>query len=422
MFDSAPSRVAGTNGPSALEKKAKSWMPLALAVVAAFVFYLSTKATQPHFDYTYRIAGALLNGHLGLLHQPPSWLNEMVPTGGEYYSVFPLGAVLAVVPVALLRKIGLVHEFPGLVLAAVIAGACIYFFFELSGIEDNSLGRRILLALFPIFGTWTWCNLGFGGAWQIALGFALLGETAALYFTLDRPRPLLAGICFALAFGNRTEVILTFPIFAYFWFFRGTANLQPDVRDTTVGLRRDWKSLLRFLAVPTALCICTAVYNFARFHSIFDFGYARIPDVLREPWYREGLFSLSAIPWNAYKMLLEGMQSINQFPYFRPYAFGCSIFLGSPFLFLLFREGGRYRKICWIAIGILTLALWCHGNPGGWQFSYRYGMVLLPWMFLLLIGNGPRKISNSELALFIASIAINAVATYEFLWINEIKP
>jgi hypothetical protein len=227
MFDSAPSRIAGTNEPSAYEEKAKSWMPLALAVVAAFVFYLSTKATQPHFDYTYRIADALLKGHLGLLHQPPSWLNEMIPLGGEYYSVFPLGAVLAVVPVALLRKIGLVHEFPGLVLAAVIAGACVYFFFQLSGIEHNSLGRRILLALFPIFGTWTWCNLGFGGAWQIALGFALLGETAALYFTLVRPRPLLAGICFALAFGNRTEVILTLPIFVYFWFFRGTANLQP---------------------------------------------------------------------------------------------------------------------------------------------------------------------------------------------------
>jgi hypothetical protein len=37
----------------------------------------------------------------------------------------------------------------------------------LSGIQHNSLGRRILLALFPIFGTWTWCNLGFGGAWQV---------------------------------------------------------------------------------------------------------------------------------------------------------------------------------------------------------------------------------------------------------------
>ena len=36
----------------------------------------------------------------------------------------------------------------------------------------------------------------------------------------------------------------------------------------------------------------------------------------------------------------------------------------------------------------------CHGNPGGWQFSYRYATILLPWMFLLLAGNGPAKFLN----------------------------
>jgi hypothetical protein len=421
MFDSAAGNVAGTDEPSVPGKKVSFWVPLTLAVAAALLFYFSTKATQTHFDYTYRIAGALLKGHVGL-QESPSWLNELIPMEGEYYSVFPLGAVVAMLPVALMRKAGMVREFPGLGLAAVIAGACVYFFFGLSGIENNSFGRRIMLALLPVFGTWTWCNLGFGGAWQLALGFALLGETAGLYFTLVRPRPLLAGIFFALAFGNRTELILTLPIFIYFWFFRGTANAQPEVGETTALPPRDWKPLLRFVAVPIALGLCTAAYNFARFHSIFDFGYARIPGVLQEPWYRGGLFSISAIPWNAYKMLLEGMQSIPQFPYFRPYAFGCSIFISSPFLFLLFRQGGRYRKVCWIAIATLTLFLWCHGNPGGWQFSYRYGMVLLPWMFLLLVGNGPRKISIPELTLFAASIAINAVAVHQFLWINEIKP
>ena len=33
----------------------------------------------------------------------------------------------------------------------------------------------------------------------------------------------------------------------------------------------------------------------------------------------------------------------------------------------------------------------CHGNPGGWQFSYRYATILLPWMFLLLAGNGLQR-------------------------------
>ncbi len=68
---------------------------------------------------------------------------------------------------------------PGFV-AAVVVGFCVWAFHKLSELEPISNPRRILLALFPIFGTWSWCNLGFAGAWQIALGFAMLGETAAL--------------------------------------------------------------------------------------------------------------------------------------------------------------------------------------------------------------------------------------------------
>ncbi len=412
MFEPASVQVAGITHSSASDTKIRFWSPLALAVLAALVFYFSTRATQSHFDYTFRIAGALLHGHLGLLPPPPAWLNELVPTNGVYYSVFPLGAVLAVLPVALLHEMGWINSFPGRAVASILIGACAYLFFKLAGLENNSLGRRIVLALFPIFATWSWCNLGFGGAWQIALGFALLGETAAIYFTMLRPRPVLAGLFFALAFGNRTELILTLPFFVYLWFVRTPADIRAF----------DWKTLARFLAIPAALALATAGYNAARFHSIFEFGYSRIPNLNQEPWYRAGVFSLSAIPWNMQKMLFEGMESIPRFPFLRPYPFGCSILLSSPFLFLLFREGGRYKTLCWLVIGVLTFTLWCHGNPGGWQFSYRYGMILLPWMFLLIASNGPRKISATELSLFVVSVAINAVATYQFLWTNDIHP
>lgn len=388
-----------------------------VAIVAASVFWLSIQPQQQHFDYTSRIAAAFLHGHLGLSAQPPSWLNEMVSKDGHFYSVFPLGAVLSLIPVALLATIGLFNTFPGGVVAAVLAGFCVHAFYKLSELEPISKPRRILLALFPIFGTWSWCNLGFAGAWQIALGFALLGETAALYFTLVRPRPLMAGAFFALAFGNRTEIILTAPIFMFWWFFQ-----IPDSGAKQNSRRERWKRLVFFLAIPIAFGIATIAYNFARFGSIFDFGYMRIPNVNAEPWYRYGLFSLHAIPWNVFKMLFEGMTDVSAFPFLQPHAFGCSIFLASPFLFLLFREGGRFRTPAWLAIGVLTFALWCHGNPGGWQFSYRYAMILLPWMFLLLVSNGPRTWSKMEATLFLVSIAINAIAVYQFLWTNNVHP
>ena len=405
------------------------WVALGVSVCAAVAFYFSTNATLHDLDYTADIASALLRGHLGLREKPPEWLNEMIPHGNRYYSAFPLGAVLSMIPIALLQNARLIGNFPAHVLASLIAGCCVYFFFQLakafgtnySSPEPSSLGRRILLALFPVFGTWTWCNLGFGGAWQIALGLALLGQTAALYFTLVRPSPLVAGTFFALAYGNRTELLITAPLYLYF--FWQCSDRTARLWSGNIIKQKLWKNgpmAIRFLSVPACLAILTAAYNFARFHSIFDFGYTHIPEVREEPWYEHGLFSVQAIPWNIYTMLFQGFGSLSYFPYIEPNGFGCSIFLASPFLCLLFREGGKYKIAAWVAIAVLTLVLWCHGNPGSWQFSYRYAMILLPWMFLLLTGNGPPRLTMIEVSLFTVSIAINALAMWLFLWTDQI--
>ena len=408
------------------------WVAIGLSLVAALAFYFSTNPTLHDLDYTVEIASALLRGDLGLREKPPEWLNEMIPYGNRYYSAFPLGAVISMVPVALLQKASLIHNFPARILSALIAGACVYFFFQLakafgpdySSLKPKPLVRRILLALFPVFATWTWCNLGMGGAWQIALGLALLGETAALYFTLVRPSPFIARAFFALAVGNRTELLMTAPFYLYLFWRRSNENTAGQSRTARMkqAVRANAPMGIDFLTLPVALVLLTAAYNFARFHSIFDFGYFHIPEVRDEPWYEHGLFSLHSIPWNVHKMVFAGFNDDPNFPFLSFDPFGCSILLSSPFLFLLFRNGGKYRVICWMAIGLLTFILWCHGNPGGWQFSYRYAMILLPWMFLLLTGNGPPTITVTEISLFAVSVAINATATWLFLWTDKIQP
>src|ERR1051326_6328884 len=244
-------------------KTGQALSPAAIVgLAAAVVFALSTKPVHQHFDYTLRIAGALLHGHLGLQSTPPSWLNEMVPRDGEYYSVFPLGAVLSILPIALLQTVDAISVFPGRAVAAVIAGFCVYFFFQLSA-PAQSLARRILLALFPIFATWMWCNLGFAGAWQIALGFALLGETGALYFTLLKPRPLVAGAWFALAVGNRTELAVTLPVFLYFWMFGNVMHEAQPALSLKNRVIHNWRPIGWFLLLPVVLGLATAAYNFA---------------------------------------------------------------------------------------------------------------------------------------------------------------
>jgi hypothetical protein len=408
------------------------WVAIGLSLLAALAFYFSTNPTLKDLDYTLELASAFLHGDLGLREKPPEWLNEMIPYGNKYYSAFPLGAVLSMVPVALLQKASLVHNFPARILAALIAGACVYFFFQLtkafgpdySSLRPKPLARRILLALFPVFATWTWCNLGMGGAWQIALGLALLGEVAALYFTLVRPLPFIAGIFFALAAGNRTELFITAPFFLYLFWRRSNDDIAGQSR--TARMKRELgmntPMVIDFLTLPVALALLTASYNLIRFGSLFDFGYFHIPEVRDEPWYEHGLFSFHSIPWNINKMVFQGFRDDPNFPFLNFDPFGCSILLSSPFLFLLFRNGGKYKVISWIAVGLLTFILWCHGNPGGWQFSYRYAMILLPWMFLLLTGNGPPAITVTETSLFAVSVVINAIATWLFLWTDKIQP
>ena len=408
------------------------WLAIAISLFAALAFYFSTNPTLRDLDYTAEIASAFLRGDLGFREKPPEWLNEMIPYGNKYYSAFPLGAVVSMLPVALLEKASLIHNFPARILAALIAGACVYFFFQVakafgpdySSLRPKPLTRRILLALFPVFGTWTWCNLGMGGAWQIALGLAVLGEIAALYFTLVRPSPFVAGAFFTLAFGNRTELLLTARFYLYLFWRRSNENTAGQSRTAQVKqrLRVNAPMVIDFLTLPVTLALLTAAYNFARFRSIFDFGYFHIPEVRDEPWYEHGLFSLHSIPWNVHTMLFEGFRDAPDSPFVSFPPFGCSILLSSPLLFLLFRAVGTYGAISWIAIGIVTFVLWCHGNPGGWQFSYRYAMILLPWMFLLLTGNGPPKTTVTEISLFAVSIAINATATWLFLWTDQIQP
>ncbi len=389
---------------------AKSLLPLVLAGIFG-IYYVSNSQPQAFYDYTLRIAEAMLSGRLGLSEQPPSWLNEMIPHNGKWYSAFPLGSVLTMLPVALLKKLGLFTNFPGFALAGLFAALTTWLTYRLTERYELSAARRYLLALLPVLGTWMWANLAFAGAWHIALGIAVVAQLGTLYFLLVKKSYWLAGACFALAFGNRTEILLLAPLFSYLiW------RELPEPRTPHSALRTP--HLWAFVTMPFLLGIATLAYNYARFDSLTDFGYARIPGVLEEPWYRNGIFSLTAIPDNAKEMLLTLWRKVNGYPYFVPTGWGGSIFLSCPFLIFLFRPASRNKQLSWLAasaIVILTFVLWCHGNPGGWQYSYRYAMVLLPWMMLILIENSPSRVSLIEWLLFTASVAINGWATYLFL-------
>lgn len=387
-----------------------------LSLAAAMIYFLSNPKPQNYYDYTFRVAGRLLSGAISLSEPPPPWLNEFVPFRGGHYSVFPLGAVISMIPAAFLKAIGLIRDMPGAWIAAILAGATAWLLLAIAERYHAPRIRAILMTAGVLFGTWMWTNLTFAGAWQLALGFAVVGELGAIYFTIFDRRPLLAGAFFALAFGNRTEILLAAPLFFY---FLNRAKADKITDDTKPIVK-----FAKFAAIPFVLGVATLVYNFVRFGSVSDFGYARIPGVLQEPWYRHGIFSTQYMPDQAWQMLLKLWDIVPSFPYILPDPFSSSILLSSPFLVLILRIGakdGAVKLASWLAIIALTFVLWMHGNAGGYQFGYRYAMILLPWAFIILLESANRRISILEWSLYIFSIAANIYATWLFHWTEFLK-
>jgi hypothetical protein len=423
------------------ELRDRTVLTCALVLSTAVVYFFSNPEPRNYYDYTFRVAGRMLSGHISLAEKPPPYLNEFVPFEGGWYSVFPLGAVVTMFPFAALAALGLITEMPAAAIYAVLAGSSCLIMLLIARRYDVSLSKQILLTMAILFGTFAWTNLTIGGAWQLALGFAMVGELGAIWFTVFDRRPVLAGAFFALAFGNRTEILLAAPVLMY---LLNRLKTEPRIeravkrkvkqkrgkpkpestRSETRTSSVDLTAVAEFCAIPFLLGVATLAYNYIRFHSMTDFGYARIPGVLSEPWYSHGIFSTYYIPRQAWEMLFRLWETRSQFPYLLPNEFSSSIIFSSPFLLFAFRRGSRDRALkffAWVTVIAMTLVLWMHGNSGGWQFGYRYAMVLLPWLFVIILESTPKKITPLEWAVYSFSFIANTYATWLFHWSDYLR-
>src|SRR5262249_7781539 len=175
----SPERAGGTI--SFMRNEFRDWAlrhqgPLFAAGAVTLLFaVLLTRRYSQDLNYTFVIATALLHGELGT-HVAPPWLNEMVPAGGGlYYSVFPLGAVLSVLPFSLMVALGVAQDYPVNLVVALLAAGCFGAAYAVTMLRPQfSVAKRLMLASWLVVGSWFLTNMLFAGAWQIALGFAVL--------------------------------------------------------------------------------------------------------------------------------------------------------------------------------------------------------------------------------------------------------
>jgi hypothetical protein len=75
-----------------------------------------------------------------------------------------------------------------------------------------------------------------------------------------------------------------------------------------------------------------------------------------------------------------------------------------------------------IAIIVITAVLWAHGDPGGWEYSYRYALELLPLFLVIFVELFSTRVRPLELGFWLISASVSGYATYLFLWTNYVHP
>jgi hypothetical protein len=346
------------------------------------------------------LAEAFLSGQLHLPVDRP-WL-ELVPRpdGGQYVPLPPVPA-LTLIPAALVTGPDTAFgELPGNSYASVVGAINVGLVtWLLHGWGVAPSPRRWLTVGFAL--TTHWWVAGMAGPHHYAEICAVMFGLLGLIVAVRGGPALAAGLMLGLAAGSRLPTGLALPAYAALYAWRPSDGWR---------LRSEHAWLL---AGVGAVSIGLAAYNVARFGSPIDFGYAHIPSgesgiITDEPWFSEGLLSISYIPRHLKVIFLDGFQVVAEPPFLRPSLSGMSLVLTAPFLFLAVFARGRLVLALWLSVLLVMLPDLMWGSWGFAQFGYRRILDVVP-LLLLLLGLAYRdRVDWLARALIVVGIVVHA--------------
>ena len=344
------------------------------------------------------LAEAFLSGQLHLDQDRP-WL-ELVPRpgGGQFVPLPPVPA-LTLLPAALVTGPGAPWgELDGNVYASIVGALNVGLaYWLLLGWGVAPSPRRWLTIGFAF--TTHWWVAGMAGPHHYAELCAVMFGLGALNLAVRGATPLAAGLLLGLAAGSRLPAGLALP---------AVAALYARASDWRIG----WEQL-RLVAGVAVPAVLLAVYNVSRFGSPIDFGYAHIPSgetglITDEPWFSEGLMSVTYIPRHLKVMFLDGFQMVGEAPFLRPSLSGASLVQTAPFLFLSVLARGRIVPWLWLGVVLILIPDLLWGSWGFALFGYRRILDVMP-LLLLLLGLAYRERSDWILrALVIFGVVVHA--------------
>lgn len=323
---------------------------------------------------------------------------------GRSYIIFPPVPAVIALPFVALFGPGF-HAFLPLTILAFAATGVIWW--RIAAAVTQSRDSTILLVLIVLFATPLYfVTLRGDHVWFFAQSWGFLFSSAALYCALVRRNALLAGLFVALAFLCRQMTILYLPL-VYLLLLRD----EPLFRIDGVAVRR----ALSLAAFPLIAIAIYLVYNYARFGSPMETGYAYI---FKDPALansagafignrvRElGIFSRDYLPFNLVYMFFAGPHVVFAGPYMTQFAgfdaSGASLFLVTPALLIGFLA--RWDRSFWLGLGtcavILGVTLFYHSNGFSQYSAQRYALDWLP-ILLVFVARGMKPGFAGALSIF----------------------
>lgn len=340
----------------------------ALFALAAGTLYWILGPSAPGTLVYVPLADAFLHGRLWIEDRP--WL-ELIPVApgaiGQYVPLPPAPALTLVPVVAVVGSQPWASELAPNGPAAFVGGAnvgLVYLLVHRLGVRG--LGLALITAGFAT-STHLWVA-GNGGPHHYAQLVGVLFTLLALYAGVAHRMPVLAGLTVGLAAASRLPMGLALPLVLFLY------GSRPN---------RAHAWVLVGLALPI---LAVAWYNVARFGSPLDFGYARIPSrdglVTDEPWYADGILSLSYIPRSLGWALFGGL-SVEP-PFIHPSLGGTSLLLTAPIVFLAVRARGPLAAVAGLTVALILLPDLAHGAWGFAQWGYRFVLDAMPVIWVLL--------------------------------------
>ena len=359
------------------------WAAPALVFVVFWAIYVGTGCYRPGpYNAHVYLANALLHGHLDIPNAPGHF--ELVNFKGKLYLPYGGGPSLLMLPFVAIWGL---HLHQG-IFSAALGEASVAIWWRVLHYFDLTPQQRFWMLILYAMGNPFWFYAGMNGTtWALMHTATLFGLAIAMLDAFGQRRGWLTGFGLGLASLAWANTLLSVPFFAYMLF----AKKRPeDPAEAPQALAR---REVGFMAALGAFGLLNALYNYGRFGSFTDNGYARFILGKDNPVF--GIFSYGYFWKNLHgyftQLPIPGTLPFfgGHVPWLDPTFDGFSIFLGMPALLLVFWTDFRDRKhlLAFVTIGmIMTVYLFYYWS--GWaQFGRRYFLDALPFaMFLVADG------------------------------------